>query len=612
MGSSDIRAGKAFVELQLEKSAFTKGLQSIGTNVAAAGRGLQTVGIQMAAAGAAITVPALAAAHAWAESGAAIARLSQRTGQTVESLSSLGYAFQETLGSADAMPGAMAKMSKALTAAAAGSAEATVDLARLRLTIGEIMALSPEKRFEVLADRISKIQDPNLRAGMAMKFFGRSADEMLPLLNRGADGIAELRKEAEEMGLVRTGASATAALELSKAWERMGRMVGKLGGSVAEAIAPMLLTQAQAMTTAARQAADWLKAHQPLVQSIFRFATAATVGGAALIGFGTALSIVGGRITSSVKSFTALAGILARPFEATIRVGWGALAAGARAAGSASSTALRGAALAAGLAFQGAAYAASVAWSAAALAARVAWAATGVSASVVSAGFSMAASVTATAWGLIPSAIGLIGSATVASAQGAVGGVKLIHGAMTGLVAFAKTIPSIIRAVPSALATGAGAVKSAFLAIPALISTAYSAAATVVSAVWTVASGIASTAWSVMLALPGLIAMAWTVAGAIVSTAWTLAAAGVVAGLVRADGPSSSLERHMGSRCRRLARHSYRGRRRRGRRRRGRHLVKTQFRLPRGWTSGRRIAPPRNAIDRLGSRAGYLCHGDRH
>ena len=52
---------------------------------------------------------------------------------------------------------------------------------------------SPEERFKLLAEAISQIEDPTLRAGIALNVFGRSGRELLPMLAARFDKYAIIR-----------------------------------------------------------------------------------------------------------------------------------------------------------------------------------------------------------------------------------------------------------------------------------------------------------------------------------------------------------------------------------------------------------------------------------
>ena len=85
-------------------------------------------------------------------------------------------------------------MQKFLVEAAQGSKGAGDTLSKLGLRLSDLGRLSPDQQFELLADRISKIQDPAIRAATAMEVFGKTGTSLLPLMQDGAKGIEALKQ----------------------------------------------------------------------------------------------------------------------------------------------------------------------------------------------------------------------------------------------------------------------------------------------------------------------------------------------------------------------------------------------------------------------------------
>ena len=111
---SDIRAGRAFIELYLNKSLLVKGLKGIASEMKVFGAGVTSMGKQLMKAGLATTAPMLLAAKSWAESGAELYRMSQRTGMAVESLSALKFAAESTGTEFETIETGVKRMQKAI------------------------------------------------------------------------------------------------------------------------------------------------------------------------------------------------------------------------------------------------------------------------------------------------------------------------------------------------------------------------------------------------------------------------------------------------------------------------------------------------------------------
>jgi hypothetical protein len=93
---SDIRAGKAFVELYVKNSALMKGLADAQKRLRDFGNGISVVGKWMMGLGTAALAPLGLMAKRFESTGSALNDMAARTGVAVEALSEFGYAADQT------------------------------------------------------------------------------------------------------------------------------------------------------------------------------------------------------------------------------------------------------------------------------------------------------------------------------------------------------------------------------------------------------------------------------------------------------------------------------------------------------------------------------------
>ena len=291
---SDIRAGRSFVELYLNKTALVHDLKAVAKELEAWGKGITAVGKKMAMYGTAITAPMLAAVHSWVQSNSELAHMSERLGMTVQNLSALRYAAARNEVEFEAVESAVHRTNRALGEAIQGSQQATLAFARIGLSVGNLLALSPDQRFAAIADAIDKIQNPAIKDAVAMQIMGKGARELGPLL---AD-LNESRKEAQKYGLIVSPAGAEAAKQLARAWTLLTAVFNTAKGAIGEALAPMMISMVRWMAQHVKIAADWVKAHKPLVVTLFQI-------GAAAVGIGTALIVAGAAVAAIGAAFGA-------------------------------------------------------------------------------------------------------------------------------------------------------------------------------------------------------------------------------------------------------------------------------------------------------------------
>src|SRR5262245_48785308 len=136
--SQAIRAGAAYIELYTKDSRLVRGLASASKRLKAFGAGVQSLGLKTVALGGAMLTPFIAAVKHFADAGDQLNKMSQRTGVSVESLSELGYAAEQSGADLETLEGGLRKMQRTLVDAAQGSKSANETLHTLGLSIKDL------------------------------------------------------------------------------------------------------------------------------------------------------------------------------------------------------------------------------------------------------------------------------------------------------------------------------------------------------------------------------------------------------------------------------------------------------------------------------------------
>jgi len=131
--------------------------------------------------------------------GGRLADLSERTGETAGNLLLLERAFDNSGIGADKVGTAINKLQKFMSDANSGTEKNIEALNELGLSYSILAQLSPTEQMGLLADRIKSIESPTERAAMAMKIFGKSGGELLPLLQNFSGEIGTAKSELGSM-----------------------------------------------------------------------------------------------------------------------------------------------------------------------------------------------------------------------------------------------------------------------------------------------------------------------------------------------------------------------------------------------------------------------------
>ena len=168
--------------------------------------------------------------------------LRQKTGIAVEDLDALGYAAELNGSNLDAVSGALGKLAKNMAEAAGGSKEALGVFKQFGISQAELKSgtITTTEAMARIADKLSTMSDGWEKTAAAQKVFGKSAADLVPLLNAGGGAIRDARTELEAMGALFTGSMAEAADEFNDNMTKLRRMSSALGLSLAKELMPVL------------------------------------------------------------------------------------------------------------------------------------------------------------------------------------------------------------------------------------------------------------------------------------------------------------------------------------------------------------------------------------
>jgi len=219
--AGSIRAGRAYVELFAKDGRLVKGLKRASARLKAFGANVTAMGKRLAVVGAAMAAPLVGSVKAFTSMGDRLDKMSKRTGVSVEALSELTYAAEQSGTEIGSLEKGMARMQRTLLDAERGLTTALDALDGLGLSAEKLKGLAPEDQFAAIAEGLSRVEDPSRKAALAMMIFGRSGTGLLPMMKTGAAGIDLLRKKARSLGLTISGEDASAAAKLTDSFNSL-------------------------------------------------------------------------------------------------------------------------------------------------------------------------------------------------------------------------------------------------------------------------------------------------------------------------------------------------------------------------------------------------------
>jgi phage-related protein len=211
-------AGKEFDEAEKQADEFGREIKKAADQADDAGGRfeklggvLKGIGVAMGAAIAAIGTAAVGAGKALVDmsvNSAAYAdeilTASTVTGMSTDSLQAYKYAAELVDVSLDTLTGSMARNVRSMSSARKGTGEVADAYRRLGVSVTDASGnlRDSETVYWETIDALGKVSNETERDALAMQIFGKSAQELNPLIAQGSVGIAELTEEAKRMGAV--------------------------------------------------------------------------------------------------------------------------------------------------------------------------------------------------------------------------------------------------------------------------------------------------------------------------------------------------------------------------------------------------------------------------
>jgi hypothetical protein len=215
------------------------------------------------------------------ETASALNDTSVALGVTTDAIQELGYAAQLNGSSVEGMADGLRKLSIHMAAAAGGSEEAAQTFSKLgvRIKSEDGKLRDADQVFADLADKFKDMPDGARKVATAVDLFGKSGAALIPTLQAGRDGLAELRQEARELGIVLDKDTIAAGDDLGDTWDKLKAAANGLRYSIG---GPLLSGFKELLDSMVR----WIKANRELIAQRLRSVMRGIAGAIKAVGVG--------------------------------------------------------------------------------------------------------------------------------------------------------------------------------------------------------------------------------------------------------------------------------------------------------------------------------------
>lgn len=193
-----------------------------------------------------------------------IGKTADKIGLTTDALQELRTIAESSGIGQGSLDSSLERFNKRLGEAQQGTGAAKKALDEMGISANYLAGLGLDRALSVVADEISTIEDPTRRAAMAAALFGREGVAMVNLLREGSDGMAAMRQEARELGIVIDEKLVREAEEAQTKLDLMSRVISANLSSSLINLAPLLVSAAQNIAVVTSAVRDFLSVNWEL------------------------------------------------------------------------------------------------------------------------------------------------------------------------------------------------------------------------------------------------------------------------------------------------------------------------------------------------------------
>ena len=236
-------------KITLDSSEYESGLTKAEKGMSSTGNKLKSAfstaakvgaGMSVAVAGGAAAIYGMAKKSADATDH--IDKMSQKIGISRESYQELDFILSQSGTSVDGLRGGMKTLTKAMDGASSGSKKNVEQFEKLGVSVTDSNGKlrSQEDVFFDTVSALQKMDNQTEKARLATELFGKSGQELMPLLNGASGSIDEMRQQAHDLGLVLDDEAIDSGVHLTDTIDQVQRAFGAIVTKVGVEVMPIV------------------------------------------------------------------------------------------------------------------------------------------------------------------------------------------------------------------------------------------------------------------------------------------------------------------------------------------------------------------------------------
>ena len=189
-----------------------------------------------------------------------ILTLSSKTGLAADTLQELSYMSGLVDVDVSTVAGSLKKLTKNMDSARNGTGSAANAFKTLGVSVTDINGnlRDNEDVFYDTIDALGKIENETERDALAMNIFGKSATDLNPMIEAGADALKGFAEEAHDMGYVLDKDALESLSRVQDEFDRFGKQMESVKIQIAAGVAPAIERAMKKLSDVIRKI-DWRK-----------------------------------------------------------------------------------------------------------------------------------------------------------------------------------------------------------------------------------------------------------------------------------------------------------------------------------------------------------------
>lgn len=199
-----------------------------------------------------------------ADAGDKIQKLSIRLGASTEALSQYRLVAERSGVAFETLTNAWQKLNTRAAEAAAGQGEARDAFRELGIQVEAFAKLSPEQKFEALADAMQGVSDAGRRQYLAQKLMEEGGVSLLQVMDGGSESIRAMRQEADSMGLTFSRVQADQLAKFNDQLTNAAKAAQGAAQQLVVSLGPTVIELARAFTVATSELSKFIDGFRAL------------------------------------------------------------------------------------------------------------------------------------------------------------------------------------------------------------------------------------------------------------------------------------------------------------------------------------------------------------